>query len=54
MTVLCPEAGLKLAGALSHINFDGPGFNVLDVGQSTGGFTDCAIQAGATQVVCRK
>lgn len=45
------RGALKLAGALSHTQLNITGFTVLDVGQSTGGFTDCALQAGAKQVV---
>ena len=45
------RGGLKLAGALSKVQLDITGFAVLDVGQSTGGFTDCALQAGAAKVV---
>jgi 23S rRNA (cytidine1920-2'-O)/16S rRNA (cytidine1409-2'-O)-methyltransferase len=45
------RGGLKLAGALAHTGLDVRGRVCLDVGQSTGGFTDCLIQAGATRVV---
>lgn len=45
------RGALKLAGALEYTQLDITGFNVLDVGQSTGGFTDCALQAGAKKVV---
>lgn len=45
------RGALKLAGALEHTQLDITDFNVLDVGQSTGGFTDCALQSGATKVV---
>lgn len=38
------RAGHKLAGALEHIQLHVEGFKVLDVGQSTGGFTDCLLQ----------
>lgn len=45
------RGGLKLAGALAHTQLSLCSKSVLDVGQSTGGFTDCALQAGAAQVV---
>ncbi len=45
------RGALKLEGALSHTKLDITHFQVLDIGQSTGGFSDCAIQHGAKQVV---
>lgn len=45
------RGGLKLAGALAHTGLDVSGRVCLDVGQSTGGFSDCLIQAGAARVV---
>nr|WP_062260661.1 TlyA family RNA methyltransferase [Endozoicomonas arenosclerae] len=45
------RGGLKLAGALEKIGLDITGMTVIDVGQSTGGFTDCALQSGAAKVV---
>ncbi len=45
------RGGLKLEGALAHTGFEVSGQRVLDVGQSTGGFTDCLLQRGAAQVV---
>lgn len=45
------RGALKLAGALDHTKLNISDFTVLDVGQSTGGFTDCALQAGAKRVV---
>lgn len=45
------RGGLKMAGALQCAALDVSGWSVLDVGQSTGGFTDCVLQAGATRVV---
>lgn len=45
------RAGLKLEGALQHLNLDVTGLTCLDVGQSTGGFTDCLLQKGAKKVV---
>jgi 23S rRNA (cytidine1920-2'-O)/16S rRNA (cytidine1409-2'-O)-methyltransferase len=44
------RGGFKLAGALSHWNIDVMGRACLDVGASTGGFTDCLLQHGAAQV----
>lgn len=44
------RAGFKLAGALEHVKQDVFGLKILDVGQSTGGFTDALLQRGATQV----
>lgn len=45
------RGGLKLAGALAHSGLDVSGRSCLDVGQSTGGFSDCLLQAGAAKVV---
>ncbi|MCB1939464.1 MAG: TlyA family RNA methyltransferase [Rhodocyclaceae bacterium] len=45
------RGGLKLAGALAHCRLAVRGLTVLDIGQSTGGFTDCLLQAGAARVV---
>lgn len=45
------RGGLKLEGALRHTGLDVSGWTCLDVGQSTGGFTDCLLQAGAARVV---
>ncbi len=45
------RGGLKLAGALAASHIDVSGLVCLDVGQSTGGFTDCLLQAGAARVV---
>lgn len=46
------RGGEKLTGALERFSIDLNGAHVLDVGASTGGFTDCALQAGAADVVC--
>ena len=45
------RGGLKLEGALQAAAWDVKGWRCLDVGQSTGGFTDCLLQRGAAQVV---
>jgi len=45
------RGGLKLEGALMASGVDVRGKRCLDVGQSTGGFTDCLLQHGAAQVV---
>ncbi len=45
------RGGLKLEGALTHVALDVKNFRCLDVGQSTGGFTDCLLQRGASHVV---
>jgi 23S rRNA (cytidine1920-2'-O)/16S rRNA (cytidine1409-2'-O)-methyltransferase len=44
------RAGLKLAGALDHFGIDPSGRVCLDIGSSTGGFTDCLLQRGAARV----
>ena len=46
------RGGEKLAGAIERFELNFRGAHVLDVGASTGGFTDCALQAGAADVVC--
>ena len=45
------RGGLKLEGALAAAPLNVTGLRCLDVGQSTGGFTDCLLQHGAAQVV---
>jgi len=45
------RGGLKLEGALRDSGLSVSGMRCLDVGQSTGGFTDCLLQHGAAQVV---
>jgi 23S rRNA (cytidine1920-2'-O)/16S rRNA (cytidine1409-2'-O)-methyltransferase len=45
------RGGLKLEGALRHTGWDVQGLTCLDIGQSTGGFTDCLLQHGAAHVV---
>ena len=44
------RAGLKLARALEHFEINPEGLIVIDVGASTGGFTDCLLQHGAAHV----
>ena len=46
------RGGEKLSAALAAFALDLTGAHVLDVGASTGGFTDCALQAGAADVIC--
>ncbi len=45
------RGGEKLEGALDAFQFDVTGLRALDVGASTGGFTDCLLQRGAAHVV---
>jgi 23S rRNA (cytidine1920-2'-O)/16S rRNA (cytidine1409-2'-O)-methyltransferase len=45
------RGGLKLARALEHWRIDVTGKACLDVGASTGGFTDCLLQHGAARVI---
>jgi 23S rRNA (cytidine1920-2'-O)/16S rRNA (cytidine1409-2'-O)-methyltransferase len=45
------RGGLKLAGALDDFGVEPAGLVCLDVGSSTGGFTDCLLRRGAKQVV---
>jgi 23S rRNA (cytidine1920-2'-O)/16S rRNA (cytidine1409-2'-O)-methyltransferase len=45
------RGGLKLEGALREFEIDVRGFVCLDVGASTGGFTDCLLQHGAIRVI---
>lgn len=45
------RGALKLIGALERTQLDVTGLIAIDVGQSTGGFTDCLIQSGAARVV---
>ena len=45
------RGGLKLEAALAQVQLDVSGMACLDVGQSTGGFTDCLLQHGAASVV---
>ncbi|MCP4036303.1 MAG: TlyA family RNA methyltransferase [bacterium] len=45
------RGGDKLAGALDDLRIDPSGLACLDIGASTGGFTDCLLQRGARSVV---
>ena len=45
------RGGLKLEAALKHTGLSVQGLTCLDVGQSTGGFTDCLLKHGAARVV---
>jgi 23S rRNA (cytidine1920-2'-O)/16S rRNA (cytidine1409-2'-O)-methyltransferase len=45
------RGGLKLERALAHWNVDITGAICMDVGASTGGFTDCLLQHGAARVI---
>jgi 23S rRNA (cytidine1920-2'-O)/16S rRNA (cytidine1409-2'-O)-methyltransferase len=44
------RGGLKLEGALDAFQIDPAGWTCIDVGASTGGFTDCLLQRGAVRV----
>ena len=44
------RGGLKLEGALRHFRISVEGMTALDIGASTGGFTDCLLQNGAKKV----
>ncbi|KXK06532.1 MAG: hemolysin A [Acidobacteria bacterium OLB17] len=45
------RGGFKLEAALDHFNIEPEGLNCLDIGSSTGGFTDCLLQRGAASVI---
>jgi 23S rRNA (cytidine1920-2'-O)/16S rRNA (cytidine1409-2'-O)-methyltransferase len=45
------RGGVKLANALDELGLDVTGRDCLDVGASTGGFTDCLLQRGAARVI---
>jgi len=44
------RGGFKLEHALAHFRIDINGVNAIDLGASTGGFTDCLLQQGAAKV----
>ncbi|MEW6213415.1 MAG: TlyA family RNA methyltransferase [Acidobacteriota bacterium] len=44
------RGGLKMEAALAEFHIDPTGKNCIDIGASTGGFTDCLLQRGAAQV----
>ena len=44
------RGGLKLEGALDHFGIEVDGKTALDIGASTGGFTDCLLQRGTAKV----
>ena len=45
------RGGIKLANALDTLGLEVNGLDCLDVGASTGGFTDCLLQRGAARVI---
>lgn len=48
--IFVSRGGLKLQGALDDLGLDVAGLRILDIGASTGGFTDCALKSGASHV----
>jgi 23S rRNA (cytidine1920-2'-O)/16S rRNA (cytidine1409-2'-O)-methyltransferase len=55
ITLVAPErfvsrGGLKLEHALQHFSIEVGGLTAIDLGASTGGFTDCLLQRGAAKV----
>lgn len=51
----CPyvsRGGYKIAGAIEDFSLDVSNKSCLDIGSSTGGFTDCLLQNGAKSVCC--
>jgi len=46
------RGGLKLEAALEHFGVNIEGVTAMDVGSSTGGFTDCMLKRGAKKVYC--
>lgn len=46
------RGGLKLKGAIDAFDIDVSGLDCLDIGSSTGGFSDCLLQEGARCVAC--
>ncbi|HZM70589.1 MAG TPA: TlyA family RNA methyltransferase [Candidatus Cryosericum sp.] len=57
VTILAPDhpfvgrGGVKLSGALERLGIAAAGRTALDIGASTGGFTDCLLRRGALRVV---
>lgn len=45
------RGGQKLEAALDHFGVDVTGMTLLDIGASTGGFTDCLLQRGADRII---
>jgi 23S rRNA (cytidine1920-2'-O)/16S rRNA (cytidine1409-2'-O)-methyltransferase len=55
LSLIAPErfvsrGGLKLEHAVTHFQLDVSGLTAIDLGASTGGFTDCLLQRGAARV----
>lgn len=46
------RGGIKISAALRHFGISVHGMTAMDVGTSTGGFTDCLLQNGAKKVYC--
>ena len=46
------RGGEKLEGMLNFLKISVKGLRVLDIGASTGGFTDCCLQRGASEATC--
>lgn len=46
------RAGLKIEKMLDVLNLDVKDFDIIDIGASTGGFTDCLLSRGAKSAVC--
>jgi len=46
------RGGLKLEGAINAFGLDVTGLDCVDIGASTGGFTDCLLKNGAAKVRC--
>jgi len=46
------RGGLKLKGAIDHFDIKLDGVHAMDIGASTGGFTDCMLIHGAAKVYC--
>ena len=45
------RGGIKLEGAIKHFSVNVQSFVLLDVGASTGGFTDCLLKRGAEKII---